>query len=133
MTLLMGNIVNENVTRIHPYKTVQFAGQLLKAVDISCLVVTDDDGSVIGIVTERDLVQKVIADGLDVQNTLVRDVMTKDVITLEKKDTVKSAVDLMEKRGIKKIPITDRGRLMGIVTLTDVVKALRKVADGKMK
>ncbi|UCD02826.1 MAG: CBS domain-containing protein [Candidatus Aenigmatarchaeota archaeon] len=118
--------MNRNVTLIHPDKSVRYAGQILKAVDIGCLVVVDRE-KISGILTERDIVQKVVSNGLDINNTCVRDIMSDNVITMDRKKTVEEAVDLMEKRGIKKIPIVENGKLIGIVTMTDLLAFLRKI------
>jgi len=134
MAILLEKEMNTDVTRIHPDKTVKFAGQILKAVNIGCMVVVDDAGKILGILTERDIVQKVVADGYDPKTTPVKEIMSKDVITMDKKRTVEEAIDLMEKNKIKKIPIVDRGKLVGIVTMTDLMKTLRKAeSTGKAK
>lgn len=114
--------MNRNVVRIHPDKSVRYAGQILKAVDIGCLIVVDGSDKIEGIITERDIVQKVVANGLDPDSTKVRDVMSKNVITIEKKQTVDEAKELMEKKRIKKLPIIDKGKLIGILTSTDMIQ-----------
>jgi CBS domain-containing protein len=131
MGLAIKDSMNTEVTRIHPDKSVKYAAQILKAVDIGCIVVVDGE-KVVGICTERDITQKVVAKGMDPEKTAVRDVMTRDVITLDGDRTVDDAVEMMEKNGIKKIPIVEDGRLVGIVTMTDLVRILDK-ADGHGK
>jgi CBS domain-containing protein len=120
------NVMNRNVTLIHPDKSIKYAGQILKAVDIGCLVVMDHD-RISGILTERDIVQKVVSSGLDINNTHVKDVMSSDVITLDRKKSIEEAVDIMEQKNIKKIPVVEDGKLLGIVTMTDLLAVLRKL------
>ena len=127
-------VMNRNVTQIHPDKSVKYAGQILKAVDISCLVVIDGTKKISGILTERDIVQKCVSCGLKPEDTCVKEIMSGNVITLEKTDSIEEAVDLMEKRHIKKIPVVENGKLVGIVTMTDLLKSLREIEkelDGK--
>lgn len=118
--------MNRNVTLIHPDKTVKYAGQILKAVDISCVVVVDRDRP-LGIITERDIVRKVVASGRNPEELKVSDIMTPGLVTMRKDNTVEEAVDLMEKSRIKKIPIEEDGKIIGIVTMTDMMKCLRKI------
>ncbi len=126
MSVPLGDEMNREVTLIHPDKSVKYAGQILKAVNIGCLVVVDEHGPV-GILTERDIVQKVVADGGKPDEMKVRDVMTKNLIMLKKDNTVEEAVDLMDRNRIKKIPITEDGQIVGIVTMTDLLKTMRKM------
>lgn len=126
MSVPLGDGMNKEVTLIHPDKSVKYAGQILKAVGIGCIIVVDDGGPV-GILTERDIVQKVVADGLKPEETKVRDIMSRNLITLKKQNTVEEAVDLMDRNHIKKIPIAEDGQIVGIVTMTDLLKTMRKI------
>jgi CBS domain-containing protein len=95
-------------------------------VGIGCLVVVGEHGPV-GILTERDIVQKVVADGRKPEETTVGDIMTRNLITMRKENTIDEAMDLMERNNIKKIPITEDGHVVGIVTMTDLLKTLRNM------
>jgi CBS domain-containing protein len=128
MAMPLGDEMNRDVTLIHPNRSVKYAGQILKAVGIGCLVVVDEHGPV-GILTERDIVQKVVADGRKPDETKVGDIMTTDLVMLKKENTVEEAVDLMERKHIKKIPITEDGHVVGIVTMTDLLKTLRRLEE----
>jgi len=125
MALFLKDVMNRDVASINPDRSIRFASRILKTVDISCLVAIEKSG-IVGILTERDIVQKVISPGLDPDKTKVRDVMSKNVITIDKDKPIESAADVMEKNGIKKIPITESGKLIGIITMTDIVKAMKK-------
>lgn len=84
-------------------------------------VVVQDKGSVVGIVTDRDLAIRALGRGLDPHKTTVGDVMTSGVVSLAPKDTQSSAIRLMEKRNIRRIPLVEEGRFVGIVTLDDLL------------
>ncbi|MBN1896296.1 MAG: CBS domain-containing protein [Candidatus Aenigmarchaeota archaeon] len=118
--------MHSEVTLVHPDKSIKYAGQILKAVGIGCLVVVDENGPV-GILTERDIVQKVVANGLNPEEIRVADVMSKELITLKKESTIEDAVDIMESKEIKKLPIIDNNHVVGIVTMSDMVKYLREM------
>ncbi|MBN2331269.1 MAG: CBS domain-containing protein [Candidatus Aenigmarchaeota archaeon] len=125
LTCFLKDEMNRDVTLVNPDKSVRYAGQILKAVGIGCMLVIDK-GKVVGILTERDITQKVVADGLDPEKTRVRDIMSKNIISLSKDDTIDDAVDLMEQKGIKKLPIMENGKILGIVTMTDLLRKLRE-------
>jgi CBS domain-containing protein len=126
MACLLKNEMNKDVTFVHPDKSVRYAGQILKAVGIGCMVVIEK-GKTVGILTERDITQKVVADGLDPENTQVRDIMSRNIIALSKNKTIEDAVDLMEQKNIKKLPIMEDGKVVGIVTMTDMIRKLREI------
>lgn len=84
-------------------------------------VVVQNKGNVVGIVTDRDLTIRVLGRGLDPRATTIGEVMTAGVVSLTPSDTQASAIHLMQKRGIRRIPLVEDGRLVGIVTLDDLL------------
>jgi len=84
-------------------------------------VVVQDKGSVVGIVTDRDLAIRALGRGLDPHKTTVAEVMTAGVVSLAPTDTQASAIRLMQKRNIRRIPLVEGGRFVGIVTLDDLL------------
>ncbi len=84
-------------------------------------VVVQDKGSVVGIVTDRDLAVRALGRGLDPHKTTVGEVMTAGVVSLAPTDTQASAIRLMQKRNIRRIPLVERGRCVGMVTLDDLL------------
>ncbi len=95
------------------------AAKLMEAKDISSIVLTDG-GKLIGIVTERDLVRKVIIKGMD-PNEKVGGVMTSGLITAKKDMEITSAANLMIEKGIRRLPVLEDGELVGIITATDIL------------
>lgn len=84
-------------------------------------VVIQDKGNVVGIVTDRDLAIRALGRGLDPHKTTVGEVMTAGVVSLAPSDTQASAIRLMQKRNIRRIPLVDGGRFVGMVTLDDLL------------
>jgi len=84
-------------------------------------VVVQDKGNVVGILTDRDLTVRVLGQGLDPHATTIGEVMTAGVVSLAPTDTQASAIHLMQKRGIRRIPLVEDGRFVGIVTLDDLL------------
>jgi signal-transduction protein with cAMP-binding, CBS, and nucleotidyltransferase domain len=85
-------------------------------------VLVQDDGRVSGIVTDRDIVVRAIAAGRDPANTTVGEVCTQIVETLEPTDGVEKAMRLMKDKAIRRIPVVEEGRAVGIVTLGDLAQ-----------
>jgi CBS domain-containing protein len=91
---------------------------------VSCAVVTAS-GSAVGIVTERDLVSKVLAESIDAVNVLVRDIMSTPLITIGPDATLTNAAELMARYRIRRLVVVDdTGSLVGIVTTGDIARAL---------
>jgi CBS domain-containing protein/uncharacterized protein (DUF2267 family) len=84
-------------------------------------VIVQKDGRVVGVVTDRDLAVRVIGRGLDPEVTLLDDVMTTPVATLAPTDSQTAAVRMMQQRNIRRIPLVEEGRAVGIVTLDDLL------------
>lgn len=84
-------------------------------------VVVQDQGSVVGIVTDRDLAIRVLGRGLDPHKTTIGEVMTVGVVSLAPTDTQASAIRLMQRRNIRRIPLVEGGRFVGMVTLDDLL------------
>jgi len=91
---------------------------------VSCAVITHS-GSAVGIVTERDLVSKVLAESIDARNVLVRDIMSTPLITVGPSATLTSAAELMAQYHIRRLVVVDAsGSLVGLVTTGDIARAL---------
>ncbi len=91
---------------------------------VSCAVITQS-GSAIGIVTERDLVSKVLAETIDAKNVLVRDIMSTPLITVGPDATLTGAAEMMAQYRVRRLVVVDEnGTLVGIVTTGDIARAL---------
>jgi len=99
--------------------TVLEAAQRMQQDDIGDVIVMDGD-RVTGIVTDRDIVVRAVADGRDPSSCTVRDVCSGDLVTLSPDDTVKRATDLMKQKAIRRIPVCEDGRAVGIVSIGDL-------------
>ncbi len=120
--LLVRDVMTRGVKTIRPEDTVLEAVSKMNKFHIGSVVVTND-GRPIGIVTERDILVKVVEPCMDPASVRVKDVMTKPVITIEPDAPVEEAARMMARARIKKLPVVDGGRLLGILTTTDIVRA----------
>lgn len=112
--------VRPRLVALKPGTPVLDAARAIEHNNIGAVVV-QHKGNVVGILTDRDLAIRVLGRGLDPHTTTVDEVMTAGVVSLEPTDTQASAIHLMQKRNIRRIPLVEGGRFVGIVTLDDLL------------
>ena len=120
MSLVVQNIMVSNVVTVEANSFVADAVKIMNQRMIGCLVVTEN-GRPIGIVTERDLLKRVLAEYKNPKNTKVREIMSRPLIIGRSDLEIGEVVELMFDRKIKKLPIVEDGRLLGLVTFTDLL------------
>src|SRR5438132_14426368 len=107
------------VHRIAPTATVKDAVRLMVEKRIGSIVVMDE-GQVVGIFTERDALNRVLDRGLAPQSTRVREVMTPKPVVARPELTVEEAMVIMTERRLRRLPVCDQGRLVGIISIGDL-------------
>ncbi len=85
-------------------------------------VLVIDDGRLVGVITQGDCAIKVLLPGGDARTTRVRDVMTADPMTVRPGDPLEACMGLMANRGFRHLPVLDGGRVVGVISIGDVVK-----------
>ena len=118
------DIMIKKVITIERDKTAQDAAKLMAEHSIGSLVIISD-GNLVGIVTERDLVRKVCAKDVASSKVYLNDVMSSPVIWAEPDVPIETAVQRMFNNKIRRLPILENGKLVGIVTVSDLAKHLR--------
>ena len=113
------DIMHTDVITVAPQDTFVTAAKVLRANDVSAVVVDGGEGPV-GIVTERDYV-RLVEEGRDPNSTTCEAGMTAELITIDPKADVADAAELMTEHHIRHLPVVDRGRLLGIVSIRDPV------------
>jgi len=117
-------IMTKNVVTIDSEKSVWDACDVYNNHKIGCLIVIKDE-YVNGIVTERDIIHRVIINQKDPRNTKISDIMSKDIKSISPSSDVKDAAEKMSLNNIKKLPvIADNGDIVGIITITDIANML---------
>ena len=123
------DVMTKNPVYALPHDTVAEVARLMKDKDIGPVpIVQDRDGTqLVGIVTDRDLAIKVVADGLDPVTTRVSDVMTTDVVTCREDDKIDKALNAMSKHQLRRIPVVDTNNmLVGIIAQADVATRMNE-------
>ena len=108
---------------VSPDTTVYDALNLMSEKDIGALIVVDD-GDVIGLFSERDYARKVILQGKSSKQTTVEEIMTQEVLCVGPEQSVAKCMALMTDKHIRHIPILNKGQLVGVISIGDVVKAI---------
>jgi CBS domain-containing protein len=112
------------VITAHPAQSVRAVVALLAERRIGAVVVVNEEGRPIGIVTERHIVQRLAADD-QIMMRAVGEIMTRDVVTTTPHDELTSILHVMTERRIRHVPVIDRNELVGIVSLGDVLRFQR--------
>lgn len=116
----ISEIMTPNVEVIHPDARLVEAAQKMKTLDVGSLPVCDGD-RLKGILTDRDITIRAVAEGIDPNEITVQDVMTPEVIYCYEDQEVKDAAQLMSQKQIRRLPVLNRHkRLVGILALGDV-------------
>jgi len=117
------DVMSKDVATISPNKSVFSAAKMMSESNISCIVVVDN-GIVLGILTETDLLRRVAEQEKDFTTIRVSEIMSSPVETIPSNLSILDAGKIMEARRIKKLPILEENRLVGIITQTDLIRAL---------
>lgn len=112
-------VMSQNPQTLPQTATVMEAAQSMRRHDIGDVVVMDD-GRLCGILTDRDIVVRALAEGKDPARTKVGDICSRELITVSADRSVGEAVRLMREHAIRRLPVEERGRIIGMLSLGDL-------------
>lgn len=112
---------NTPVLTTSPEASIQAAAVIMTDNNVGCLVVVDGQGDMLGIISERDILTKVMARGMDPINALVSDVMVRKVISCDLNTPLTEAQAVMADHGIRHLPIVRGGRPIGMISTRDIM------------
>lgn len=112
------------VTTVDPSVTVSDAVRIMNQFHIGAVLVTDADGRLVGIFTERDVLSRIVGRGLNPAATPVQSVMTTKLITTTPGGTVDEAMTIFMERRIRHLPVLDHGAIVGIISIGDINRRL---------
>ncbi|HCE45684.1 MAG TPA: histidine kinase [Lentisphaeria bacterium] len=127
-------ILKEKGNKVHcicPEATVMDAVALLCGCNVGSLVVTDGTGAVKGIVTERDILRNVAA--YSNNRIKVEDIMSKGVVIGLPDDDIENIMKVMTQKRVRHLPIMNKGKLAGLISIGDVLKSLQDEKDAKIR
>lgn len=118
----IADIMTHQVESISQNENVQQAAQMMRDLDVGILPVTDG-GKLLGVITDRDICMRVVAEGKEPGITYVQQIMTKDVVTCSPETEIRKAIEMMTRNQIRRLMIVDQNRqLVGVVAQADVAR-----------
>ncbi len=123
------NVKGRDVFAVHPDTTVIETLKYLAEKDIGALVVLRNDG-IAGIISERDFVRSIAETGKCLLDSTVSDYMTEEVFTIEVDQSLSDCMKLMTDKHIRHVPVVEKGKLVGVISIGDVVRAI--ITDHEM-
>jgi CBS domain-containing protein len=124
--------MTKNILVIHPDTAIKDAAKIMAQQRVGSLIAVEGN-KLVGIITELDIIWKVVAGDLDPKITLVRDVMIKEVVTIKANQTLEEATQIMVENKIKKLPVLEGDKLVGIITATDLISVQPKMIEALAK
>ena len=121
MKMLVKDVMSSPVITVKEDSTVEEVAKLMAKHNIGCVIVTKDKEKPIGIITEHDLVTRVMSKDLRPSEVKSKDVMSSPLITIESEKTIMEAARIMSKRNIRRLGVMYKGRLEGIIAGKDIL------------
>jgi len=118
--VLVRDVMSKDVKVVRPDSSVKEVVATMNKFDIGSIVVVQGDRPV-GIITERDILRRIVEPCLAPETLTARQVMSSPVLTINETASIDEAAKLMVKKNIKKLPVMDKQKLVGVVTFTDIV------------
>lgn len=118
----VNELMTKNVVSISPDESTSLAARLLYRHNIGSIPVCTADGKLRGILTDRDIVLRCVAAESDPERTPVREVMSRAPISAAPEDDVRLAAEIMAAHQIRRLPVTNEGKLVGMLSLGDIAK-----------
>ncbi len=125
----VGELISGRLIYIDSEDNVIKAAILMRENNISSLLVKHK-GDFVSIVTEKDIINKVVAEELYPGDVKVSEIMSKDLFTVSKNESIEEAAKLMRKKGVRRLVVLEDERIVGIITETDIAKHLKAIVGG---
>lgn len=128
MPVLVKDIMSRPVSKIDLNESVKVAGELMSKARRGVLIVTKD-GRPIGIITDSDIIKKVVSKNLKPSSIKVKQIMSKPLVTIGPEETLLDAARKMKRNNIKRLPVVDNGKLVGVISTTDIARTSPEMLD----
>ncbi len=127
--VLVKNVMSENPLIIKENEKIKIAANLMSEAKTGSLVVLDSDGELSGILTEMDIVDELVSEGLDPEEVMVKDIMSFPVHTIKSNIPIQEAAKTMADLGIRRLPVIEREEMVGIITENDILEISPTLID----
>ncbi|HLD96711.1 MAG TPA: CBS domain-containing protein [Candidatus Nanoarchaeia archaeon] len=118
---VVSEFMTRDIVEVTPGTTAMACAQVMATERVSSAAITENN-RIVGIVTEKDLARKIVAKGHDAQKIMVKDIMTKEVITVEPETSLYDAMLKLSENKIKHLPVVKDNLLLGIITAMDILR-----------
>jgi CBS domain-containing protein len=126
-------IMTSNVECLDPSSSLKEVAQEMKSLDVGFIPICEND-RLVGTVTDRDIVIRAVADGLDINTCRASEIMSRDIVYAFEEDDVKTIAEKMREKDVRRILILDKAkRLVGVVSIGDVSKVEEKVSGKTLR
>ena len=112
-------VMTKDLITLEPDASILDAAQLMKKFNVGTILITQND-KLTGILTDRDIVLRLIAENIDCQNAKLKDFMSQSPVSVSSNEDIQFVADMMAEHQIKRLPIIENNKLVGIVTLGDL-------------
>jgi CBS domain-containing protein len=129
VNMFVSDAMSTPVITVDVDTTVYDVANIMKDNNIGCVVVVEKDSKPLGIVTERDLVINIVAKNLKPKDVLVRDIMSTKLVTISPTATLMDAAKKMAEKNVKRLPVVEGEKLLGIITVSDIAKISPKIFE----
>jgi len=130
-TMTIGDVMTKSVISVDASITVNEAAKMMEDAKVGAVIVMENN-TPIGIVTDRDFAVKVAAHAYQITSP-VKQIMSSPLFSINSDESVRAAADLMHDRGIRKLPVIDDEKVVGIITSTDIVNLLAVCVEEDMR
>ena len=131
---IVPNIVKRSsIATMSSESSVLEAAKIMADKNIAAMIIVDTGSAIVGILTERDMTQRVLAAELDLKNTQVKSVMTSNPDTLSPDDSAGDALELMQSRKYRHLPVVENGKCIAVVSIRDLYAAVKEVLEENIR
>lgn len=127
--MLVRDVMSSPVITVEEEATTNHVAELMDKHGLGCIIVTNKEGKPIGIITERDLVTRVLAKNLKPDSLKAKDVMTSPLITIEPSETISEAARKMSRLNIRRLGVIYKGQLIGLVSSKDILSVMPELIE----
>ncbi|MEM2995492.1 MAG: CBS domain-containing protein [Candidatus Bathyarchaeia archaeon] len=127
--MLVKDVMSSPVITIEEEAPTNRAAELMEKHGLGCVIVTSSDGKPLGIITERDLIVRVVAKNLKPDSLKAKEVMTSPLITIEPDETINEAARRMSRLDIRRLGVIYKGKLVGLISSKDILAVVPELIE----
>jgi CBS domain-containing protein len=120
MALIVADVMARDLAAVAPDDSIVDAGRAMREADTGDVLVIEDDGTLSGMLTDRDIAIRAVADAMDPSGTKVDDVCSHELTTVSANDGLELAIRMMREHAVRRLPVVENGRAIGVISIGDL-------------